>query len=176
MVCSWISLHSHHRPLYTNHTSLQSKMPGITSEVASLMSKGVLIPSTRDRCLWLSPVFTRINKDGSSRLILNLKCLNSYITHIHFKMESLTDVLRMLTPGVWMTLVDLHHTSYSIPVVAHQPYFSFLWQGAYYQYSCLPNGYAQAPMLFTKVLQPPFASLRRQGHMSVVYMDDISSR
>ena len=73
----------------------------ITSEVASILSKGVLIPSTWDRCLWLSPVFTRINKDGSSRLILNLKCVNSYITHIHFKMESLTDVPHMLTPCVW---------------------------------------------------------------------------
>ena len=90
-------------------------------------------------------------------------------------MESLTDVLHMSTPGVWMALVDLHHAYYSIPVAAHhQPYFSFLWQGVYYQYSCLPNGYAQAPMLFTKVLQPPFAYLRRQGHMSVVYMDDTS--
>ena len=133
--------------------------------IASLLSKVVLIPSTRDRCLWLSPVFTRINKDGSYRLILNLKCLNSYITHIHFKMESLTDVLYMLTPGVWMASVDLHHAYYSIPVaVHHQPYFSFLWQGVYYQYSFLPNGYAQAPILFTKVLWPPFAYLHRQGH------------
>ena len=62
---------------------------------------------------------TCINKDGSSRLILNLKCLNSYITHIHFKMESLPDVLHMLTPGVWVASVDLHHAYYSIPVAAH---------------------------------------------------------
>ena len=152
-------------------TSLPSKR--ITSAIASLLSKGVITPSTRDRCLWLSPVFTRINKDASYRLILNLKCLNSYIAHIHFKMESLTDVLRMLKPVVWMASVDLHHAYYSIPVAAHhQPYFSFSWQGAYYQYSCLPNGYALAPMLFTKVLRPPFAYLRRQGHISVVYMDD----
>ena len=86
-------------------------------------------------------------------------------------LESLTDVLHMLTPCVWMASVDLHHAS--IPVAAHhQPYFSFLWQGAYNQYSCLRNGYAQAPMLFTKVLRPPFAYLCRQGHVSVVYMDD----
>ena len=87
-------------------------------------------------------------------------------------MESLTDVLHMLKPGVWMASVGLHHAYYSIPIAAHhQPYFSFLLQGAYYQYSCLPNGYAQAPMLFTKVWRPPFAYLHRQGHMSVVYMD-----
>ena len=87
-------------------------------------------------------------------------------------MESLPDVPHMLKPGVWMASVDLHYAYYSIPVAAHRPYFSFLWQGAYYQYSCLPNGYAQAPRLFTKVLLPPFAYLHGQGHMSVVYMDD----
>ena len=88
-------------------------------------------------------------------------------------MESLIDVLHMLKPGVWMASVDLHHAYYSIPVAAHhQPYFSFLWQGAFYQYSCMPNGYAEAPMLFTKVLRPPFAYLRRQGHISVVYIDN----
>ena len=70
----------------------------ISSEIASLLSKGVITPSTRDRCIWLSPGFTRINKDGSYRLILNLKCLNSYIAHIHFKMESVTDVLHILKP------------------------------------------------------------------------------
>ena len=55
---------------------------------------------------------------------LNLKCLNSYIAHIHFKMEYLTDVLHMLKPGVWVALVVVHHAYYSIPVAAqYQPYY-----------------------------------------------------
>ena len=73
----------------------------ITSEIASLLNKGVITLSTQERCLWISPIFTCDNKDGSSRLILNLKRLNAYIAHIHFKMESLTDVLHMITPGVF---------------------------------------------------------------------------
>ena len=36
----------------------------------------------------------------------------------------------------------------------------------------IPNGYAQAPLLFTKLLKQPFAMLRRQGLLSVVYLDD----
>ena len=145
----------------------------ITSEIASLLNKGVITLSTQERCLWISPIFTCGNKDGSSHLILNLKRFNTYIAHIHFKMESLTDVRHMITPGVWMASVDLQHAYYSISVEPRsQPYFSFLWQGTYYQYSCLPNGYAQPPMLFTKFLRKPFSYLRRQGHLSVVYMDD----
>ena len=36
----------------------------------------------------------------------------------------------------------------------------------------MPNGFVQAPLLFTKLLKQPFASLRKQGLPSVVYLDD----
>ena len=79
----------------------------------------------------------------------------------------------MITQGVWMASVDLHHAYYSVQVHrSHSPYFSFLWQDKYYHYLRLPNGYAQAPLIFTKLLRLPFGYLRSQGHLSVVYMDD----
>ena len=82
------------------------------------------MPFTRANCLWVSPIFTTINKDGTSRLILNLKRLNLFIAHIHFKMESIQDVINMIKPGVWMASVDLHHAYYSMPVhESHRPYF-----------------------------------------------------
>ena len=34
------------------------------------------------------------------------------------------------------------------------------------------NGYADAMPVFTKFLKPPFALLRKLGHLSVVYVDD----
>ena len=39
-------------------------------------------------------------------------------------------------------------------------------------YLRLPNGYAHAPLIFTKLLRLPFGYLRSQGLLSVVYMDD----
>ena len=79
----------------------------------------------------------------------------------------------MIKPGVWMASVDLHHAYYSVSIPApHRPYLSFLWQGTYYHYLRHPNGYAQAPLIFTKLLWLPFGSLRSQSHLSVVYMDD----
>ena len=36
----------------------------------------------------------------------------------------------------------------------------------------MPNGYSQAPYIFTKILKVPFAYLRKNGHSSVVYIDD----
>ena len=88
-------------------------------------------------------------------------------------MESIRDVVHMVQRGVWMASVDLHHAYYSVSIHApHRPYLSFFWQGAYYHYLRHPNGYVQAPLLFTKFLRLPFGYLRNQGHLSVVYMDD----
>ena len=145
----------------------------INAAIDSLLRLQVIAPSPLAACLWISPIFTTLNKDGTSRLILNLKRLNLLITHITFKMESIRDVIHMIKPGVWMDSVVLHHAYYSVSIHApHRPYLSFLWQGTYYHYLRLPNGYAQAPLLFMKLLRLPFGSLWSQGHLSVVYMDD----
>ena len=145
----------------------------IDPEIESLLSLKVIAPSHQGNCLWISPIFTTTNKDGTSRLILNLKKLNLLITHIPFKMESIKDVIHMIKQAVWMASVDLHHAYYSVQVHrSHSPYFSFLWQDKYYHYLRLPNEYAQAPLIFTKLLRLPSGYLRSQGHLSVVYMDD----
>ena len=88
-------------------------------------------------------------------------------------MESLGDVLNIIKPGVWMASVDLQDAYYIIPVHPdHQKYLTFSWQHKYYKFTCLPNGYAQAPMIFTKLLKHPFSFLRRRGNHSIIYIDD----
>ena len=72
-----------------------------------------------------------------------------------------------------MASLDLHDAYYTIPVARdHEHYLTFSWKGVYYCYTCLPNGYSQAPYIFTKLLKVPFGYLRKQGHSSVVYIDD----
>lgn len=41
-----------------------------------------------------------------------------------------------------------------------------------YQYTCLPNGLASAPRIFTKLLKPVFNILRKKGYLSSSYIDD----
>ena len=106
-------------------------------------------------------------------MILNLKKLNAFVNYIHFKMESLNDMLGLLQPGVWMWSVDLQDAYYSVPVhMLYKKFFTCYWQGRFYEYNRMPNGYAQAPLLFTKLLKQPLGFLRKQGLMSVIYLDD----
>ena len=88
-------------------------------------------------------------------------------------MESLDDVLCLIQPGVWMGSVDLKDAYYGVQVHRmYKRFFTCYWRGWYYEFNCMPNGFAQAPLLFTKLLKLPFASLQNQGLLPVVYLDD----
>jgi hypothetical protein len=47
-----------------------------------------------------------------------------------------------------------------------------MWDNTIYQYTCLPNGLACAPMCFTKLMKPVYAKLRSLGFVNVGYIDD----
>ena len=139
-----------------------------------LRQKQVIQPTVLSPTSYVSPIFATEKKDDSTRLILNLKRFNESIRFMHFKMESLQDVFDLMKPGVWMASIDLCDAYYTIPVAQeHHKYLTFNWRDEYYSYTCLPNGYSQAPYIFTKILEVPFGYLRKHGHPSVVYIDDI---
>ena len=74
-----------------------------SEELTKLLNKGVLVLA--DPCTpgFYSHIFTIPKKSGEQRLIINLKNLNRYIPHVHFKMEGLVQLQDMLLPHDWMT-------------------------------------------------------------------------
>lgn len=145
----------------------------ISSELDKLLTKGVIVKSQHCHGEFLSTIFLRKKKTGGYRLILNLKNLNQYISNHHFKMESLTSAILPMTPGCYMASVDLQDAYYSVPINEKcQKYLKFSWQGELFQFTCLPNGLASAPRLFTKLLKPVYSTLRQMGHTNVGYIDD----
>ena len=78
-------------------------------EFKNLIKKRVICPTHGSPTGYISPIFTTEMKDGSTRLILNLKQFNHYIQYKHFKMENLQDVLDLMKPGVWMASIDLRY-------------------------------------------------------------------
>ena len=75
-----------------------------------------------------------------------------------------------MRPGFFIASVDLKDAYYSVPVVEDDRMFE--WEGNYFQFTCLPNGLASAPRLFTKLLKPAYASLRSLGHFCMGHIDD----
>ena len=48
----------------------------------------------------------------------------------------------------------------------------FTWNGKKFQFCTLPQGLSCSPRVFTKILKPVYASLRKVGHSNIPYIDD----
>ena len=107
-------------------------------------------------------------------MILNLKKLNASVDAPHFKMESIRNTVNMVCRNVWMASVDLKDAFFTIPIFEDDiKYMKFLWDGQVLASLAMPNGYSDAMRIFMKILKPPFKVLREEGHLPVVYVDDV---
>ena len=68
-------------------TDKESKI--VVTEIERLLSKEVIEKAPHTKGEFISTIFTHPNKDGSHRVILNLKNLNQFVTYRHLKMETL---------------------------------------------------------------------------------------
>ena len=129
---------------------------------------------TRHKGLLQSNVHCPPKKMGGWRPIINLKRLNSYLEVPHFKMEgisSLKDVLRM---SDFMGKIDLQDAYLTVPICRqHRNFLKFHWQGRNYRFRSLPFGLATAPRVFTKILRPLAAMVRKMAIRIIIYLDDI---
>ena len=151
----------------------EAQTESVDTEVSNLLRKQAIEACDHEAGEYISPIFTRPKKDGSHRMILNLKSLNKHITHHHFKMDTVLTAVRLMKPGCFMASIDLKDAYYSVSIHSDfQKYLKFNWRGQLYKFVCFPNGQAPCPRQFTKLLKPVFSSLRKLGHISVVYIDD----
>ena len=140
----------------------------IDQQIGCFPERGIIEKATHSTGEYISNVFIRPKKDGSHRLILNLKQLNRSVEYHHFKMENLKNTITLMTPDCFMATID-----YSVPVnVNHRKYLRFIWKNQLFQYTFLPNGLTSVSRIFTKILKPVYATLRSQGLKNVGYIDD----
>ena len=79
----------------------------VKHEINKLLAKGVIKKSKHEDGEIISPIFLREKTDGSFRLILNLKKANEFIGNVHFKIETLSTILKLVRPNCYMASVDI---------------------------------------------------------------------
>ena len=145
----------------------------VEHEISRLLKTGVLVTCNREPGDFISNIFLREKKNGSFRMILNLKQLNEYIPYQHFKMENLQQAVNMMTDNCYMCTIDLLEAYYCVSIhTDYQKYLKFCYEGKHYKYTVFPNGLSCCPRIFTKLMKPVLAKLRQKGHESVQYIDD----
>jgi hypothetical protein len=146
----------------------------IDIEIDALLNKGALNRAEPVSGQFLSNIFLVPKRDGKSRPVINLRDLNAFLQYDHFKMEG-THLLRdLLQPQDWLGKIDLNDAYFVIPIWKdHRKYLRFVWKSTLLEFACLPFGLTAAPRLFTKVMKPVVALLRRAGIRLIIYLDDL---
>ena len=123
-----------------------------------------------DNKQFFSTLFIRPKKDGGLRPIFNLKKMNSFTVYEHFKMEGFHMIKNILKPNDFLCKIDLKDAYICIPIhQTHRPYLRFRWGDPVMQYRSLPFGLVSGPRLFTKLMKPVVAILRRLGYTSTTF-------
>lgn len=142
-------------------------------EIHSLSKHKVIEKVSHCKGEYISNIFPRAKKDGSSRVILNLRALNKFVEYHHFKMDTLKSAIQLMRPNCFFASVDLKDAYYSIPVCSSdRKFLRFFWNGELYQFTCLAMGLTSAPRIFTKIMKCVFSSLRKLGFLNTGYIDD----
>ena len=107
------------------------------------------------------------------RPVIDLSYLNKFILNEHFQMENLSCLKTLLLKGDFMTSIDLKDAYLSVPIhQSSQKFLRFIWEDTCYQFKALPFGLCSAPRIFTKLMKPIAAFLRRKSIQVIIYLDD----
>ena len=90
----------------------------IDGEISKLLLKGVIERTCLTGNGFVCNVFVRPKKDGTYRMILNLKSLNEFVVYQHFKMDNILTALKLMRPKCFMASVDLKDAYYSVPIAS----------------------------------------------------------
>ena len=68
----------------------------LSKNISKILSKNRISICEKVKDAFISPTFTKEEKDALYRITLNLKQLNKFVPYEHFKMESLTIVVNII--------------------------------------------------------------------------------
>jgi len=88
----------------------------VDAQITKFPEKGIIVESSLEDGEFISNIFLRPKKDGSYRMILNLKDLNTFVTFHHFKMDSIRTCSQLMRSHCYMASIDLRDAYFSVPI------------------------------------------------------------
>ena len=113
-----------------NFTKMNKKQIALVDlELKEMLKKGAIMRTQPAQGEFLSNLFLMGKKDGGYRPVINLKMLNQFIPFLHFKMEGLSQLKRIIQEGDWMCKLDLKDAFFSVPLDRNSRKFvRFQWK------------------------------------------------
>ena len=122
---------------------------------------------------WSSPLVLVRKKDGSWRLCVDYRKLNSKTIKDAYPIPRVADDLDSLAGAKWFSSLDLNMAYHQIPMDEKDKQKTAFAtpRGGLYQYRVMPFGLCNAPATFQRVIERALSGL--QWQVTVLYLDDI---
>ena len=140
----------------------------LRKEISTLLESGIIKPSTSP---WSSPMVPIRKPDGSVRLCIDFRKVNSATVPDPFAIPLIEDLLDQLGEARYLTKLDLNKGFYQIPVAEQdRSKTAFMSPWGKYEFIRMPFGLRNAPSTFQRCMNGVLQGLE---DFSSAYIDDI---
>ena len=162
--------------IVTNGPPVQSspyKVPyhlrdGIRHDLSKMLARGIIERSQSSYC---SPILSVPKPDGSRRLCVDFRRLNSQTQKDVYPMPSIEETLNRLSQSRVFSTLDLVSGFYQIPLDKKDKHkTAFQFDGELYQFTVMPFGVCNGPPSFQRLMNEV---LRECRSFAIAYLDDI---
>lgn len=141
----------------------------VAKAISQMESWGVI---ERASTPYISPLMTTIKKDGSVRVCLDARHLNSVLEPDRELPLRIGDIIRTLNGKKYLSKIDLSHSYWQLPLrESDRKFTGFMVGTKTYQFCVLPFGISTAVSSFTRAMDTVFG--RAYDDFLISYVDDL---
>lgn len=146
-----------------------SEYEAVKAHINQLLESQVIRESSSP---YASPIVLVRKKDGSLRLCVDYRLLNSKTRKDAFPLPRIEESLDALSGARWFSTIDLASGYNQVPVAEQdRPKTAFCTPFGLFEFNRMPFGLCNAPSTFQRLMQRMFGD--QQGQSLLLYLDDI---
>ena len=140
----------------------------VKKELLEMERNGIIEPSTSE---WASPIVLVPKKDGSLRLCVDYRRLNSVSETDAYPMPRIDDMIDRLGGARYLSTLDLSRGYWQVPVEQNsRSLTAFTTPFGLYQFAVMPFGLQGAPATFQRMMDSLLKGVRDYAE---AYLDDL---
>ncbi|XP_030594321.1 uncharacterized protein LOC115786334 [Archocentrus centrarchus] len=141
----------------------------VRRHIQQLLAAGILKES---RSPYASPIVVVRKKNGTIRICIDYRTLNSRTIPDQYTMPRIDDALDCLTGSRWFSVLDLRSGYYQIAMAEEdKEKTAFICPLGFYQFERMPQGITGAPATFQRLMEKAVGDMHLL--QVIVYLDDI---
>lgn len=147
-----------------------SEAVAVKQQIDEWLSAGIVRRSTSN---FASRVVVVKKKDGTYRICIDYRKLNTMVLKDCFPVPNIDDVLEKLQRAKYFTVMDLENGFFHVPIEESSKKFTaFVTKEGLFEFNRTPFGFCNSPAVFIRFINHVFQQLMNEDILDL-YMDDI---